>query len=193
MTYYLVRTRNNSRIVEKQVNRVHMMILMKEINVDSVAVGAREEFFMTIILSRWLKFGDSYDRDNMILKKLMKYNNNLGPSYCLKENARKFAPTAPIASKFCQVTHDSSLFYSLSCCKTPLPWERIKGRKCLQLFLSEAIEWTLAWAPRYRWKIATRPETQITHTRGGRQSLVDVNTRERKQREQETVSHSECE
>ena len=42
MTYYLVRTRNNSRIVEKQVNRVHMMILMKEINVDSVAVGARE-------------------------------------------------------------------------------------------------------------------------------------------------------
>ena len=52
MTYYLVRTRNNSRIVEKQVNRVHMMILMKEINVYSVAVGAREEFFMTIILSR---------------------------------------------------------------------------------------------------------------------------------------------
>ena len=52
MTYYLVRTRNNSRIVKKQVNRVHMMILMKEINVDSVAVGAREEFFMTIILSR---------------------------------------------------------------------------------------------------------------------------------------------
>ena len=49
MTYYLVRTRNNSRIVEKQVNRVHMMILMKEINVDS-AVGAREVFFMTIIL-----------------------------------------------------------------------------------------------------------------------------------------------
>ena len=27
-----------------------MMILMKEINVDSAAVGAREEFFMTIIL-----------------------------------------------------------------------------------------------------------------------------------------------
>ena len=78
-----------------------MMILMKEINVDSVAVGAREEFFMTIILSRWLKFGDSYDRGNMILKKLMKYNNNLGPCYCLKENAGKFAPTAPIASKFC--------------------------------------------------------------------------------------------
>ena len=52
MTYYLVRTRNNSRIVEKQVYRVHMMILMKEINVDSVAVEAREEFFMTIILSR---------------------------------------------------------------------------------------------------------------------------------------------
>ena len=50
MTYYLVRTRNNSRIVEKQVNRVHMMILMKEINVDSAAVGAREEFFMTTIL-----------------------------------------------------------------------------------------------------------------------------------------------
>lgn len=50
MTYYLVRTRNNSRTVEKQVNRVHMMILMKEINVDSAAVGAREEFFMTIIL-----------------------------------------------------------------------------------------------------------------------------------------------
>lgn len=50
MTYYLVRTRNNSRIVEKQVNRVHMMILMKEINVVSAAVGAREEFFLTIIL-----------------------------------------------------------------------------------------------------------------------------------------------
>ena len=50
MTYYLVRTRNNSRIVEKQVNRLHMMILMKEKNVDSAAVGAREEFFMTIIL-----------------------------------------------------------------------------------------------------------------------------------------------
>lgn len=50
MTYYLERTRNNSRIVEKQVNMVHMMILMKEINVDSAAVGPREEFFMTIIL-----------------------------------------------------------------------------------------------------------------------------------------------
>ena len=64
---------------------------MKEINVDSAAVGAREEFFLTIILYpssrwRWLKFVDSYDRDNMILKKLMKYNNNLGPGYCLKEN-----------------------------------------------------------------------------------------------------------
>ena len=34
----------------KASNRVHMMILMKEINVDSVAVGGREEFFMTIIL-----------------------------------------------------------------------------------------------------------------------------------------------
>ena len=79
---------------------------MKEKNVDSAAVGAREEFFLTIILYpssrwRWLKFGDSYDRDNMILKKLMKYNNNLGPGYCLKENGRKFAPTAPMASKFC--------------------------------------------------------------------------------------------
>ena len=34
----------------KASNRIHMMILMKEINVDSVAVGGREEFFMTIIL-----------------------------------------------------------------------------------------------------------------------------------------------
>ena len=44
-------------------------------------------------------------------------------------------------------------------------------------------------------KIATRPETQITHTGVGRQSLapVDINTRERKQREQETVSNPECE
>ena len=197
MTYYLVRTRNNSRIVEKQVNRVHMMILMKEINVDSVAVGAREEFFMTITLSRWLKFGDSYDRDNMILKKLMKYNNNLGPCYCFLKrktpvNSLQLLQSPPNSA---QVTHDSSLFYSLSCCKTPLPRERIKSPKSLQLFLSEAIEWTLAWTPRYRWKIATRPETQITHTRGGRQSLapVDVNTRERKQREHETVSHSEWE
>ena len=40
--------------------------------------------------------------------------------------------------------------------------------------------------------LATRPEIQITHTRGGRQSLapVDINTRERKQREQETVSQN---
>ena len=36
---------------------------------------------------------------------------------------------------------------------------------------------------RYHWKIATRPETQITHTRGGKQSLapIDINTREKKQ------------
>ena len=49
------------------------------------------------------------------------------------------------------------------------------------------------WTPHYRWKIVTRPETQITHTRGGRQSLaaVDINTQERKQLEQETVSHPE--
>ena len=35
----------------------------------------------------------------------------------------------------------------------------------------------------------------ITHTWGGRQSLapIDINTRERKQREQETVSHPKCE
>ena len=53
----------------------------------------------------------------------------------------------------------------------------------MQHFLSEAIFRTLVWTLRYRWKIATRPETQITHTRGGRQSLVpvDINTRERKQ------------
>ena len=36
------------------------------------------------------------------------------------------------------------------------------------------IDWGSAWTPRYRWKIATRPETQITHTQGGRQSLVPV-------------------
>ena len=56
----------------------------------------------------------------------------------------------------------------------PLHRERIKGRKSLQPFPSEAIDWTSAWTPRYRWKIATRPETQITHTRGGRQSLVSI-------------------
>ena len=50
----------------------------------------------------------------------------------------------------------------------------------------------LTWTPRYRWKIATRPETQITHTQDGRQSLAPVDTI-RKQREQETVSHPECE
>ena len=35
----------------------------------------------------------------------------------------------------------------------------------------------------------------LTDTQGGRQFLapVDINTRERKQREQETVSHPECE
>ena len=31
---------------------------------------------------------------------------------------------------------------------------------------------TLAWTPSYRSKIATRPETQITHTRGGRQKFT---------------------
>ena len=72
------------------------------------------------------------------------------------------------------VTHDSTPFHSLSCFKTPLYRERIKGRKSLQPFPSEAIDWTLAWTSRYRWKIATRPETQITHTRGGRQSLAPV-------------------
>ena len=41
----------------------------------------------------------------------------------------------------------------------------------------------------------TRPETQITYPRDGRQSLapVDINTRERKERGRETVSHPECE
>ena len=33
-----------------------------------------------------------------------------------------------------QVTHDSSSFHSLSCFKTPLHRERIKGRKSLQPF-----------------------------------------------------------
>ena len=48
-------------------------------------------------------------------------------------------------------------------------------------FPIEAIDWASAWTPRYRWKIATRPETQITHTPGGRQSLapVDINTKQR--------------
>ena len=93
------------------------------------------------------------------------------------------------------VTHDSSPFHSLSCFKTPLHQERIKGRKSVQTFLSEAIDRTLAWIPHDHWKIATRPETQITHSRGGRQSLapIDINTRERKPREQETVSHAKCE
>ena len=58
---------------------------------------------------------------------------------------------------------------------------RIKGRQSLQPFPSEVIDRTLVWIPRYRWKIATRPETQITHTRDRRQSLapVDINTRGR--------------
>ena len=38
------------------------------------------------------------------------------------------------------VTHDSSPFYLLSCFKTPLHRERIKGHKSLQPFLSEAID-----------------------------------------------------
>ena len=86
-------------------------------------------------------------------------------------------------------------FHSLSCSMTPLHRERIKGRKSLQPFPSEAIDRTLAWTPHYCWKIATWPETQITHTRGRRQSLppVDINTRERKHWEKETVSHPECE
>ena len=50
----------------------------------------------------------------------------------------------------------------------------IKGRKSLQPFPSEAIDRTLAWTPRYRWKIASRSETQISHTRVGRQSLIPV-------------------
>ena len=51
----------------------------------------------------------------------------------------------------------------------------------LQLFPSKAIDSTLVWTPRYRWNIATRPETQITHTRGGRESLarVDINALEK--------------
>ena len=64
-----------------------------------------------------------------------------------KENGRKFAPTAPIASKF----HLSNTwqFHSLSCFKMPLHGERIKGRKSLQPFPSEAIIWGSAWTPRY--------------------------------------------
>ena len=54
--------------------------------------------------------------------------------------------------------------------------ERIKGRKSLKPFPSEAIDWGSAWTPRYRWQIATRPETLITHTRGGRQSLAHFDT-----------------
>ena len=46
-----------------------------------------------------------------------------------------------------EVTHDSSPFHSLSCFKTLLHWERIKGRKSLQPFTSEAIDWTSAWTP----------------------------------------------
>ena len=38
-----------------------------------------------------------------------------------------------------QVTHDSSSFHSLSCFKTPLHRERIKGRKSLQLGLNSAL------------------------------------------------------
>ena len=56
----------------------------------------------------------------------------------------------------------------------PLHRERIKGYQSLQPFPPEAIDRTLVWTPRYRWKIATRPETQITHTRGGRQSQAPV-------------------
>ena len=56
----------------------------------------------------------------------------------------------------------------------PLHRERIKGHKSMQPFPSEAINWGSAWTPRYCWKIATRLETQITHTRDGRQSLAPV-------------------
>ena len=97
----------------------------------------------------------------------------------LKENGRKFAPG----------NTRSSSFHSLSCFKTPLHGERIKGRKSLQPFPSETIDRGSAWTPRYRWQIATRPETQITHTRGGRQSYAPVDTTG-KQREQENVYRS---
>ena len=52
----------------------------------------------------------------------------------------------------------------------------------IKVYTSEAIDRTLVWTPCYRWKIAKWPETQITHTQGGRQSLapVDINTQERK-------------
>ena len=92
----------------------------------------------------------------------------------LKENGHKFALTAPIASKFRLGDNDSSPFHSLSCFKMPLHRERIKARNSLQPFLSEAIDWTSAWTPRYRRKTTKRPETQIIHTRGGKQSLAPV-------------------
>ena len=62
------------------------------------------------------------------------------------------------------------------------PWANQRS-PIFATFPSEAIDRTLVWTPRYRWKIATRPETQISHTRSGRKSLapVDFNTRERKQ------------
>ena len=64
-----------------------------------------------------------------------------------KENGRKFAPTAPIASKF--HLGNTWQFHSLSCFKMPLHGERIKGRKSLQPFPSETIIWGSAWTPRY--------------------------------------------
>ena len=52
------------------------------------------------------------------------------------------------------VKHDSSVFHSWSFFKTHLHRQRIKGRQSMQSFLSEAIDGTSAWTPRYQngWK-----------------------------------------
>ena len=90
---------------------------------------------------------------------------------------RPFPLPNPLSANFAR-GHFSYLTPFLPFSSSAEPGPRLQF---LQLFPSKAIDSTLVWTPRYRWSIATRPETQITHTRGGRESLarVDINTLEK--------------
>ena len=101
--------------------------------VTSLLCGPRAEL--------WPFYGFLCKRVSLYIKVYQGWE--LGSTDPPKENGQKNGNSLQLLKSppnSAYVTHESSSFHSLSCFKTPLHRERIKGRKSLQPFPSEAID-----------------------------------------------------
>ena len=113
-----------------------------------------------------------------------------------KENGRKFAPEAPVASKFRvdhgrQLLFPSVVFVRVEFSQRPNKTSAISA-KFPVLSRRQRLYSNSALPKRSKVSLATRPDTQITSTPGGRQSFAPVGNQYPRTRPTQTLTCHHC-